>query len=317
LNVGLDCLNDIGEFLLSSSKTFQRGWILQATFVFGSTGNLSTALGSGWSVEDAFAWAIGTESELTLPLPGDGFAYVLRLELHPAIFAPKVTRQRLMIRAGKTVLGSFEVTARGTLVMPLPTELTSGAERLELTLIHPDAVRPRDHLAVDDSRRLTLCFHSASLERPDQDGPKPSDAVTLEPVHGVVAGGHTASAICAIISKLPSLKRRFGIRFLDLSKPLEEATKSLPPGTLDTMQFCWVDLSAGRPETRDPLRQRPAAGCIVRTFYAPIIRSFWPFLAPDARRCLNRAATFHPAIPMATVLRRGSRRSTCPTTSST
>jgi hypothetical protein len=290
LNEGLDRFNDIEKLLLSSSITFQRGWILQATFVFGSTGNLSAALGSGWSVEDTFAWAIGTESELTLPLPGDDVAYVLRLELHPAIFAPKVTRQRLMIRAGKTVLGSFEMTARGTLVVPLPVELTSGAERLELTLIHPDAVRPRDHLAVDDSRRLTLCFHSASLERPDQDGPKltsAADAVRLEPVHGVVAGGHAASAICAMISKLPSLKRRFGIRFLDLSKPLEEATKSLPPGTLDTMQFCWVDLSAGRPETRDPLRQRSAAGCTVRTFYAPIIRSFWPFQAPDARAVLE------------------------------
>jgi hypothetical protein len=263
---------------------------LQATFVFGSTGNLSAALGSGWSVEDTFAWAIGTESDLTLPLPGDDFAYVLRLELHPAIFAPKVAHQRLMIRAGKTVLGSFEVTARETLVIPLPVELTSGAERLELTLIHPDAVRPRDHLAVDDSRRLTLCFHSASVERSGQDGANPtsaSDAATLEPVHGIIAGGHTALAICAVISKLPSLKGRFGIRFLDLSKPLEEAVASLPSGTLDTMQICWVDLSAGRPETRDPLRQRSAAGCTVRTFYAPIIRSLWPFLAPDARAVIE------------------------------
>ena len=123
---------------------------MDAAFVFGSTGNLSAALGAGWSVEETFAWAIGAESELSLPLPGDDTAYVLRFDIHPALFPPMVTRQRLMIRAGKTVLGSFELTARETIVIPLPVDLTSGAERLELTLIHPDAVRPRDHLAIDE-----------------------------------------------------------------------------------------------------------------------------------------------------------------------
>ena len=259
---------------------------MEAAFVFGSTGNLSDAYGPGWSVEETFAWAIGTESELTLPLPGDDFAYLLRIDIYPAIFPPKVARQRLMIRAGKTVLGSFEITARETLCMPLPIELTSGAHRLELTFIHPDAARPRDHLTIDDSRRLTLCFHSASPERLDQDRSQLASArvlATLEPVHGVVAGGFTALAICEVIGKLPSLRGRFGIHFLDLSKPLEHAAEGLPPGVLDTVRFCWLDLSAGSPKTRDPLRERLVAGCAVRTFYAPIVRSLWPFQAPDVR----------------------------------
>lgn len=259
---------------------------MDVAFVFGSTGNLSEALGAGWSIEDVFAWAIGAESELRLPLPGDGFAYVLRFDIHPALFPPKVTRQRLTIRAGKTPLGSFELTARETVAIPLPAELTNGAEHLELTLIHPDAVRPRDHLAIDDSRRLTLCFHSATLSRPDPDGHaviSASAPAKLEPVHGAIAGGATALRLCQVISKLPSLRGRFGIRFLNRSLPLEDAVQNLPPGTLETMQFCWIELNAGTPDKRDPLRQRLPAGCTVRTFYTPNIRSLWPFQAPDNR----------------------------------
>jgi hypothetical protein len=259
---------------------------LEAAYVFGNMGNLSAALGAGWSSEDAFSWTIGAESELTLTLLGDHRATILRFDVHPAIFPPKVACQRLMIRAGKTVLGSFEITARQTLVIPLPVELTSGAERLELTLIHPDAARPRDYLPVDDSRRLALCFHSASLEQPGLDDAQRSSAsgaATLEAVHGMIAGDSTAMRICEVIGKLPSLKGRFGIRFLDLSQPLDQAAERLPPGILNTIQFCWMQLNAGSPETRDQLRRRLAADCVTRTFYAPIIHSLWPFQGADRR----------------------------------
>jgi hypothetical protein len=259
---------------------------LDAAYVFGNMGNLAAALGSGWSSEDAFSWAIGAESELTLPLLGDNLAYILRLDVHPAIFPPKVPMQRLMIRAGKTVLGSFEIIARETLVIPLPVELTRGVEHLNLTLIHPDAVRPRDHLQVHDSRRLTLCFHSASLEQPDAEKrqtPSTPGSAKLEPVHGVIAGDSTARRICEVICKLPSLKGRIGLRFLDLSKPPDEAVAHLPPESLETMQFCWLQLNAGTSETRDAFRQRLTPDCVSRTFFAPIVNALWPFLGPDAR----------------------------------
>lgn len=251
-------------------------------------GNLSAALGSGWSSEDAFSWAIGAESELTLPLQGDVRATVLRFDLHPAIFPPKIPSQRLMIRAGKTVLGSFEITERQTLVIPLPLELTGGAERLQITLIHPDAVRPRDHLPVDDSRRLALCFHSASLSQQDDDQTSVSaHGAALEPVHGVIAGGSTAKQIGEVIGKLPSLKGRFGLRFLDLAQPLDRAVEDLPPETLETMQFCWLQLNEGTADTREPLRQRMPTACVVRTFYAPVIHALWPFHQSDRRAVIE------------------------------
>jgi hypothetical protein len=272
---------------------------LNAAYLFGTAGNLSTALGAGWSVEDTFAWAIGNESILALPLRGDDQPYMLRFNVHPALFPPRITRQRLMIRAGKTVIGSFEVTARDSVAMALPVGLTTGLTRLELTLIHPDAARPRDHLPVDDPRRLALCFHSASLGPADTDhrisdaaslaggvrqrSPVPSDQIRLEPVHGVIAGGATARRICQVIGKLPSLRGRFGLRFFDLSQGFDRAVQSLPPETLDTMQCCWTELNAVTSATRDRVREAINPECAIHTFYAPIIRSLWPFQGPDER----------------------------------
>ena len=264
--------------------TIPTGGFLDAAYVFGNMGNLSVALGSGWSSEDAFSWAIGAESELTLPLQDGARPTVLRFDLHPAIFPPKLNAQRLMIRAGKIVLGSFEITGRQTLVIPLPPEVTENAERLALTLVHPDAVRPRDHLPVDDSRRLALCFHSASLEQPGSDNvAAASKAAALEPVHGVMAGDITAMRICEVIGKLPSLKGRFGLRYVDVSQPVDEAMVRLPPATMETMQFCWMQLNAGTPEAREMFRPLVPAGCIMRTFYAPISNALWPFQGPDRR----------------------------------
>ncbi len=234
----------------------------------------------------SFAWAIGAESELTLPLPGDDNAYLLRFDIRPALFPPTVTRQRLVIRAGTTVLGSFELTARETIVIPLPVDLTSGAEHLGLTLIHPDSVRPGDHLAIDDSRRLTLCFHSAALARPDPGVPglaAASQPARLEPVHGLFAGGPAAMRLCQVISKLPSLLDRVHVRFLDSSRPVQDSALNLPPGALGTTQFCWVELNAGTQDARGPLRRTLPDRCAVRTFYTPVIRSLWPFQALDAR----------------------------------
>jgi hypothetical protein len=269
---------------------------LDAAYIFGTTGNLTIGPGSGWSVEDAFAWAIGNESELTLPLPNGDGACVLRFDIHPAVFPPKVPRQRLMIRAGKIVLGSFDLATRQTLAIKLPVELTAGATQIALTLIHPDAVRPREYLPVDDSRRLALCFHSASLTRLAPDGPQrlAADRPLLEPVHGIIAGDGTAWRIREIIGKLPALKGRFGIRFLDLSRPLEEAIERLQPETLDTAQFCWFGLNAGIPQARERLRGRLPAACRVRTFFTPIIRSLWPFHAADPRAVVE-PGRYHPS----------------------
>jgi hypothetical protein len=288
---------DFGQNCRRQRRHSNKGGFLDAAYIFGHTGNLSAALGSGWSVEDGFAWAIGGESDLTLPSPGDGPACVLRLDVHPALFPPKVPRQRLMIRAGKTVLGSFELITRQTLTIPLPEELTRGTTHLDLTFIHPDAVRPRDHLQVDDGRRLAICFHSAAIARQRPDGPATPSATHQsgpEPIHGVIAGGSAALLIREVIGKLPSLVRRLHLRFVDLSQPLDVAAERLRPKTSGAMHLSWLELNAGTPATREQLHQILGAAGAVRTFYAPIIRSFWPFQGPDGR-AVAEPGHYHPS----------------------
>jgi hypothetical protein len=282
--------------------------VLEAAFVFGNLGNLSGALGAGWSVEDEFAWAIGTgESELTLQMPGNDLPYILRFDVHPAQFPPTITHQRLKVRAGKTELGSFEMKGRETIAIKLPLDLTRGHRHLHLGLLHPDAVRPSDFRPIADSRLLAFCFHSASLvldrsDRPFADVPLASggqhavgqSAAKLEPVHGLIAGDATAQRICEVIGKLPSLKGRLGVRFLDLSRPLSQAEATLPAGTLETIRFCWTEINAGTTGTRDELRAAVPAGCAARTFYAPSCQALWPFQGVDSRS-VPEPGRYHPS----------------------
>jgi hypothetical protein len=251
---------------------------LNTAYVFGLTGNLAPEnYGSGWSVEDTFAWTVGTSSELTLPLPGDDLTYVMHCDIRPALFGDAVPRQRLTVCAGETVLGGFELAARGTIAVELPQALTSGARSLRLTLLHPDAARPSDHAAVNDSRVLALCFSSAALVEAGS-GDSPADQTALQ---GIFAGGMTAQRIAEIAGKLPSLRGRLATRFVDMTRadtPADPLAKMPQP-----IRFCWLDISAGAATRQEELINRLPDGCTLRTFYTPAIEALWPFAAPDER----------------------------------
>jgi hypothetical protein len=270
---------------------------LDAAFVFGTLGNLSGTLGSGWSVEDHFAWAVGAESRITLPLPGDDTAYELHFEVHPLTLPGVVSQQRLIVLSADTNLASFEMTKRQTVVIPLPVELTQRRARLDLTLVHPDAARPSDHRQFNDSRLLALCFHSASL-RPARSGGtdnlEPRQVTQLEAIHGVIAGDSAARRIGEVISKLPSLRGRFGIHYIDLSDTPVNATRHLPPNALQTTRFCWMNTSVGTPDTRNSLLRSLPADCTPWTFYTPAVGALWPFLTRDPR-AVPEPGRYHPA----------------------
>lgn len=260
---------------------------MNAAFVFGTLGNVAPgSLGSGWSIEEAFAWCVGAESVLTIPLPGDDLEYILTFSVEPAIYPPAVTRQHLTVKAGDVTLGDFTLTGLGTLSIPLPLELTNGARSLRLTLLHPDAARPSQHGRGEDSRLLSVRFNalaimearSAASSLRDQ-----TDPLSLEPVHGLIAGGVVSMRIAEIISRLPSLRGRFGIRYLDTSRRLADATDRLPPGTLDSAAFCWIENTAGSAASRDALRKGVPSDCRLLDYYTPAVKAMWPFLTPDDR----------------------------------
>ncbi len=259
---------------------------MEGVFVFGSLGNVSSALGPGWSVEDEFAWTTGTESMLTLALPGDDRAYTLRFDLHPAVFPGSLDSQSLTVAVGFKVLGTFELSGRRSIVIPLPPEQTAGRTRIRLQLFHPKAARPCDHVETGDRRQLGFCFHTGTLaltRAGEAASAHAEDASGLEPLHGLIAGGAMANVLTEIFRKLPSLQGRLGIRVIDFATPLQEQIATLPPDTLETAMFCWIDNRAGTPEQRDRLRARLPASCTQRTFLTPHFRTPWPFLAADPR----------------------------------
>ena len=253
---------------------------MDSAFIFGQVGNLTEALGTGWSVEDAYAWAVGYESFLTLPLPGDDQPYRARFTVHGLINPGVRDAQRLIVKAGDVTLGKFAVSGRTTVELTLPPELTVGRDQIALTLLHPDALRPSDFMDSPDTRPLTICFHSAGLlsDRREIASEAQGDLPT-----GIVAGNFSALQLARIVSALPSLRGKFKIHYIDTHPHLEETAHTRAAGAMESAASCWLQLGTGRPSTTQALRAALPAGCTVQRFGTPEMHAFWPFLGADPR----------------------------------
>jgi hypothetical protein len=283
----LPCVNPV-VILMTKSVTFAfaAGDFLEGVFVFGTLGNVVSGLGSGWSIESEFAWTIGRDSTLTLALPGDDRSYTLRFDLHPAVFPGTLESQVLTVSIGDTAIATFELSGRREIMVPLPPDATLGRPEIELRLHHPLAARPCDHGPSEDQRPLGFCFHTGTLalrRAGDAASSHAKDAGLLEPVHGLIAGGAMANLVGEIVGKLPSLRGRFGLRVIDFATPPRQRIVELPPGTLDSASFCWIDNRAGLPEDRDAMRAMLPDTCRKLTFLTPHLRCLWPLLASDPR----------------------------------
>ena len=253
---------------------------MESAFIFGQVGNLTEALGTGWSVEDTYAWAVGYESFLTLPLPADDQPYRARFTVHGLINPGVRDAQRLIVKACHAVLGKFAVAERTTVELTLPPELTVGRERIVLTLLHPDALRPSDFLDSADTRPLTICFHSAGLlqDRPEIASESHTDLPT-----GIVAGNFNALQLAHIVSALPSLRGKFKVHYIDTHPHLEETAQMRSADAVPSAAFCWLQLGTGRASTTQALRAALPADCTVQRFGIPEMHAFWPFLGADPR----------------------------------
>ncbi len=253
---------------------------LEAAFVFGSLGNLTGALGDGWSVEDNYAWAIGAESRLNLPLPGDAARYMLRFTLQPLVSSGLLDAQRLGIDTGSGPLADFSIDRRTTIELALPIEQTSGNRCIELILRHPDALRPSDFKQTDDRRLLSLCFMSATLVRQLDDAAEhPAEAAPTCCL--IVAGGHLARELAEVMTALPALRQRVVCHFVNT----DQGRGATPPPTeaLQSARLCW-EQSGGNDAAGWPALRRMLPGdCEKRRFAAPRMTALWPFLAADSR----------------------------------
>ncbi len=253
---------------------------MESAFIFGQVGNLTGCLGTGWSVEDTYAWAVGYESFLTLPLPADDQSYRAHFTVHGLTNPGVRDAQRLIVKAGDVALGKFAVSERTTVELTLPPELTAGQEQIVLTLLHPDALRPSDFLDSTDTRPLTICFHSAGLI---QDLPEAASEAEADLPVGIVAGNFNALQLARIASALPSLRGKFKIQYTDTHPHLEETAHTRSADAVSSAAFCWLQLCTGRASTTQALRAALPAGCPVQRFGIPEMHAFWPFLGADPR----------------------------------
>ena len=185
--------------------------------------------------------------------------------------------QRLVFLAGADVLGRFEVGERQSVEIALPVAFTAGLDRIELTLVHPDAMRPADFQPTTDTRWLAICFHSAALV------PGNAASVPLDLPIGIVAGNFSAMQLARILGALPSLRGKLKIQYVDTHPDLADTAHTRPENALTSAKFCWLQTSVGRGATTQALSHALPPDCITRRFAIPEMHAFWPFLSADPR----------------------------------
>ena len=138
---------------------------LPAHLVFSCGGNASPYLGRGWAVEETHAWAVGPRSELILPVPNDGAAYVLEAKACPRLIPPALWSQRLLAVWGRFELASYELTEPATVRIPLPAPPMGVSGGVTITFLLPDASRPSVVTDGEEGRALGFAFRDATIIR--------------------------------------------------------------------------------------------------------------------------------------------------------
>ncbi|WP_428491570.1 hypothetical protein [Rhodopila sp.] len=136
------------------------------TISFAATGNSLAYLGGGWArAEDTFTWCVGAESHLVFPRLAEADEYVLMLDVVPFVHAPELPGQRLIVSVDDNVVGSSEISRPTLLGYRIPASLTRRADRMVVTLQHPDAACPQDFFDIADDRSLAFAVSGAKLLR--------------------------------------------------------------------------------------------------------------------------------------------------------
>ena len=135
------------------------------TINFASAGNSLAYLGGGWARSEAdFTWGIGAESQLVLPRLEAADDTILTLDVVPFVHAPELPRQRLIVSVNDTVVGSTALSRPTLLGYRIPASARR-AERVLVTLRHPDAARPKEVDGTSDDRSLAFALREAKLFR--------------------------------------------------------------------------------------------------------------------------------------------------------
>jgi hypothetical protein len=150
-------------------------------FTFGLGGNAQPYQVSGWSFpEDGYTWAVGTESVLRAPLTPAQGDLLLDMTLRPFMIPPYRSSQRVGLRINGTLVGEERVQDDSALGFRIPAALVAGRPDIEITLICPDALSPKDAAFGEDPRKLSVRLRDLLLIWAD---PEPAQApIRLPPL---------------------------------------------------------------------------------------------------------------------------------------
>ena len=144
----------------------QRPYLMGEPVAFRRGSHAAAFLGGGWSrLEANLVWAIGESSDIRLDvgdLPAMPEQYRLRLTVSPFKVKARPV-QRLSVLLNGEPLGEARLTELTTLEFAFQRALIAREEPIAITLVHPDAMRPSEHLPGNPDRRL-LAIALRSLE---------------------------------------------------------------------------------------------------------------------------------------------------------
>lgn len=125
---------------------------------FGSDTKSQSFLISGWStLEPGFVWAIGPVSRLDVPVLDGANDQIIELYLDPFVIEEVWPCQRISLTVNGSLVGRSTLKDKATVAYVVPKELlSSGIMHIEIA--HPDAARPSEKLASEDSRELSICL---------------------------------------------------------------------------------------------------------------------------------------------------------------
>jgi hypothetical protein len=107
--------------------------------------------------------ALGQESRLELPRPVAAESYVLVLDMSPFMDAPAPPAQRVTVVLNGEISREVVLTARRLIRCRVPRRTIEAADRLAITLLHPDAAALASASNPLDDRALSVVLHSLTL----------------------------------------------------------------------------------------------------------------------------------------------------------
>ncbi len=121
---------------------------------------------SGWSgAEPEFTWTEGTSAKLKLPIPDHDAALMLRMKLGGLIHPRELPVQNVAVYANGQKIADWQVSEPADFAAPIPLELTSNVEDLNIELRIPDAASPQSLGMSYDGRLLGVRCYSIELRR--------------------------------------------------------------------------------------------------------------------------------------------------------